>query len=92
MEALAAERAVVASAMSGVGELVEDGVTGLLIDPASATQLTDALRRLHVDRELGARLGSAGRRRVVEDFDLNRSARQLAERFATGTARESTPA
>lgn len=92
MEALAMERPVVATAISGVGELVEDGVTGLLVAPASATQLTDALRRLHMDPELGAKLGSAGRRRVVEDFDLNRSARQLAERFATGTARESPPA
>lgn len=86
MEALAMERPVVATAISGVGELVEDGVTGLLVAPASPTQLTDALRRLHAEPELGATLGRAGRRRVVEDFDLNRSARQLAERFTMGSA------
>jgi len=84
MEALAMERPVVATAISGVAELVEDGVTGLLVPPADPTQLTDALRRLYRQPELGARLGRSGRERVVQDFDLTRSARQLAERFMAG--------
>jgi glycosyltransferase involved in cell wall biosynthesis len=87
MEALAMARPVVATAISGVAELVEDGGTGLLVPPADPTQLTDALRRLHQEPALGERLGAAGRHRVVEDFDLTRSARQLAERFARVPAR-----
>ncbi len=87
MEALAMARPVVATAISGVAELVEDGLTGLLVPPADPTQLTDALRRLHQEPALGERLGAAGRSRVIEDFDLTRSARQLAERFARTPAR-----
>jgi glycosyltransferase involved in cell wall biosynthesis len=86
MEALAMERPVVATAISGVAELVEHEVTGLLVAPANATELTDALRRLHAEPDLGVMLGRAGRRRVVEDFDLTRSARQLAARFTEGAA------
>lgn len=81
MEALAMERPVVATAISGVAELVEDDITGLLVAPQDPGQLADALRRLYRDPELGARLGRAGRRRVVDEFDLTRSARQLAARF-----------
>jgi colanic acid/amylovoran biosynthesis glycosyltransferase len=82
MEALAMERPVVATSISGISELVEDGVTGLLVSPGNPTLLADALRRLYRDRELGARLGRAGRQRVMQDFDLLRSARVLADRFA----------
>jgi len=81
MEALAMERPVVATDISGIAELVEHDVTGLLVAQHDAGQLADALRRLHRTPELGARLGQAGRRRVVESFDLTRSARELAERF-----------
>ncbi|MEO6577746.1 MAG: glycosyltransferase [Candidatus Limnocylindria bacterium] len=81
MEALAMERPVVATAISGVGELVENEVTGLLVEPGDAMQLADALQRLHSSDDLASRLGRAGRRRVVEEFDLMRSARQLADRF-----------
>ncbi len=81
MESLAMERPVVATAISGVSELVENEVTGLLVDPGDATGLADALHRLYLSGDLAARLGKAGRRRVVDEFDLKRSARQLAERF-----------
>lgn len=82
MEALAMERPVVATSISGVSELVEDEVTGLLVSPARPDELADAIGRLYRDRELGARLGRAGRQRVMRDFDLTRSARVLADRFA----------
>ncbi|MBA3739620.1 MAG: glycosyltransferase [Chloroflexi bacterium] len=81
MEALAMERPVVASAISGISELVEDGVTGILVPPQDSARLADALRRLYRQPELGARLGRAGRQRVVNDFDLTRSARALAALF-----------
>ncbi|HET8778137.1 MAG TPA: glycosyltransferase [Candidatus Limnocylindria bacterium] len=83
MEALAMERPVVATAISGVSELVEHEVTGLLVAPASPEQLADAIGRLYRDDQFAARLGQAGRQRVVRDFDLMRSARVLADRFST---------
>lgn len=81
MEALAAERAVVASEVSGIPELVVDGVTGLLVAPGDAVALADAIERLLDDAALRARLGTAGRSKVLEEFDLHRNTALLAERF-----------
>jgi colanic acid/amylovoran biosynthesis glycosyltransferase len=81
MEALAAERAVVASEVSGIPELVVDGVTGVLVPPGNPAALADAIERLLDDPALRARLGSAGRRKVLEEFDLHRNTVLLAERF-----------
>ena len=81
MEAMAMERPVVATEISGVSELVETGVTGLLVPPGDPGRLADAMRAIHDDPALAHTLGRAGRRRVVEEFDLSRSARELAQRF-----------
>ena len=81
MEALAAERAVVASRVSGIPELVVDGETGLLVSPGDAVALADAIEVLLDDPALRARLGHAGRRKVLEEFDLRRNTALLAERF-----------
>lgn len=86
MEALAMERPVVATAISGIPELVEDGVTGLLVPPGDAGALATALRGLIEDPERAAALGRAGRRRVASDFDLRRSAAQLARMFGRAPA------
>jgi colanic acid/amylovoran biosynthesis glycosyltransferase len=81
MEALAAERAVVASRVSGIPELVVDGETGLLVEPGDPTALADAIERLLDDPLLRSTLGRAGRRKVLEEFDLARNTALLAERF-----------
>lgn len=52
----------------GVPDAVEEGVSGLLIDPESPAELEAAIRRLLVDAELHARLAEDGRRRVLEGF------------------------
>lgn len=70
MEALAAERPVVASRLSGIPELVVDGETGLLVPPGDAAALAAALRRLLEDAELGRRLGRGGRQLVGREFSL----------------------
>jgi glycosyltransferase involved in cell wall biosynthesis len=75
------ERAVVATDISGVSELVEDGVTGLLVPPGDPAALAAAIERLVRDPALRHRLGAAGRDRVRAEFDLAANTRQLAERF-----------
>jgi glycosyltransferase involved in cell wall biosynthesis len=81
MEAMSCGLAVVASRLSGIPELVEDGVNGLLVTPGSAAELAAALARLAADPELRRRLGEAGRQTVEHDFDLRANAASLVGMF-----------
>jgi glycosyltransferase involved in cell wall biosynthesis len=65
IEAMAAGTAVVSTNVGGVPDLIEDGVTGLLVAPRSVDDMADALVRLANDPELRSRLGMAARRAVV---------------------------
>ena len=65
-EAMAHGRAVVASDVGGLRDLVVDGETGLLVPPRDVAALRAALERLLGDAELRRRLGAAGRERVRE--------------------------
>ena len=78
MEAMASGVAVVASAISGIPELVEDERSGLLVPPGDAAALAAAIRRLLEDPALRARLGAAGRETVIREFDVRRNAAELA--------------
>jgi glycosyltransferase involved in cell wall biosynthesis/peptidoglycan/xylan/chitin deacetylase (PgdA/CDA1 family) len=81
MEAMSSGLAVVASDLSGIPELVRDGVSGLLVPPGDPRALAAALRALAGDPALRARLGASGRERVLAEYDVARSARELARRF-----------
>jgi len=81
MEAMSSGLAVVASDLSGIPELVRDGESGLLVAPGDARALAGALRALAEDPALRRRLGAAARGRVLREFDVDRSAGQLARRF-----------
>jgi glycosyltransferase involved in cell wall biosynthesis len=78
MEALALELPVVAPAITGIPELVVDGETGLLYPRGVWAALAERLARLAADPALRARLGAAGRARVVRDFDAGAAAAPLA--------------
>ena len=65
-------RPVIASRVGGLGELVEDGKTGLLVPPGEMEPLRAAIVRLGLDPTLAADLGAAGRRRAVESFSQQR--------------------
>ena len=82
MEALSSGIPAVASDLSGIPELIEDGITGLLVKPRDATRLADALARLADDPGPARRLGLAGRDKVVREFDLDTNAGVLVGRFA----------
>ena len=59
---------VVASEIGGITDIVEDGVSGLLVPPGDAAALAEALARVARDPALAARLGEAGRRRLHARF------------------------
>ena len=70
VEAMAMGRAIVATAVGGVPDIVLPGETGLLVAPANPVALADAVRALLDDPERGARLGAAGRARAESSFSL----------------------
>jgi glycosyltransferase involved in cell wall biosynthesis len=86
MEALATELAVVATSLSGIPELIEDGVTGVLVPERDARSLADALARLADDPPLRERLGRAGRERVLAGYDIRQSGERLAALFTRARA------
>ena len=67
-EAMAHGRPVVASAVGGLLEAIEDGVNGVLVPPLDIPALRQALEELLEDPERRARLGSAARAYAVEHF------------------------
>jgi glycosyltransferase involved in cell wall biosynthesis len=86
MEAMASGVPVVASRLSGIPELVQDGDNGLLVEPADVEGLAGALERLQRDDKLRRRLGAAGRDTVEREFNLRRSADLLMQQFLNGPA------
>ena len=88
MEAMGSGVPVIASNLSGIPELVNDQVTGLLVPPRDATSLANALERYLKDPDLRRRLGRAGREKVVREFDLNKNAARLAQILCEGCAND----
>lgn len=77
IEAMATETPVVASRVGGMAEIVEDGTTGVLVEPDDAKALADAICRVLSDTGLARSMGRAGRDRVHERFTWTRIAEDL---------------
>lgn len=75
-EAMAAGRAVIASRVGGIPELVEDGVSGLLVPPGDPEGLARALDLLAARPALRRQLGANARARAQQRFSLEQSARE----------------
>jgi glycosyltransferase involved in cell wall biosynthesis len=76
-EAMAWGRPVVATAVGGLRDAVEDGVTGLLVPAGDSDALRAALERLLGDAKLRARLGAAARDHAEREFSFSASASAL---------------
>lgn len=81
MEAQSQGLACVSTELSAIPELIEDGVTGLLVPPQSEDALAQALARVITDPELRTRLAAAGCKRVRERFSQDRGLDRLARKF-----------
>jgi len=88
LEAMASHRPVIAGRVYGVPEVVDDGVTGILVDPRDIDDIASALDRL-TDASLRAAMGDAARARFERDFTLERHAvrMQALYRALLGTHR-----
>lgn len=90
LEAMAVGVPSVGTAIGGVPELIDDGVTGYVVPPKDERALADALVRMLRDPEATAAMGVAARRRVESEFSLDRSVR-TAEAAIERTADRPAP-
>jgi glycosyltransferase involved in cell wall biosynthesis len=77
LEYMAARRPIVATAVGGTTQLIDDGIHGLLVPPGDAAALARAICRLLEDRQLATRLANAARRRVENDYSREVRVRSL---------------
>ncbi len=79
MEAMSSGVPVIASDLSGIPELVEHEVSGLLVSPGDPAAIASAIERLARDPALRRRLGQGGRDKVQREFDLDTNASLLVK-------------
>jgi glycosyltransferase involved in cell wall biosynthesis len=84
LEAMALGKPIVATTVGGVPEAVEHGISGLLVPPAQAAPLADALAALAADPALAKRLGDEACRRQRERFSLDRSTADMIALYEGG--------
>ena len=77
MEAMATELPVIATAISGIPELVENNVTGLLVPERDASALAQAMLLLYHNPALAKQLGTAARAKIAQEFDIRQTIPQL---------------
>jgi glycosyltransferase involved in cell wall biosynthesis len=95
LEAMACERAVVGTRAGGIPEAVDDGVSGILVAPRDEEALARAMVQLLADPARRARMGRAGRAKVVSDFSVEALVQGTARVYAThlrSAAQSATPA
>lgn len=83
MEAMASGIPCVSTRITGIPELIRDGVDGLLVAPSDVDELAGTLACLMDDGELRAELARSGRARIEADYDLTRNLARLAGVFTT---------
>jgi glycosyltransferase involved in cell wall biosynthesis len=92
LEAMAAGRPVVATAVGGTGEVVENGATGVLVPPGDVDALGRALAELLDDEERRRHLGAAARAAVAARFGDDVMVRRLEQLYTERLAARGAPA
>ncbi len=86
LEAMSAARPVVSTQVAGIPESVVHGETGLLVPPGNPTALAEALVQLMADPAARERFGNAGRARIEQHFEINKTIAPLVELFRLSAA------
>lgn len=81
MEAIAVGIPVIGPAVTGLPELIEDGVTGYLVDPQDVEAIANAIALVLGRNGDRSEMVAKGRSRIESDYDMERNARRLAEHF-----------
>lgn len=83
-EAMACGKPVVATAVGGIPEIIEDGVSGFLVQPRHPADAADRILRLLRDNDLRERMGARARQTVEQKFDLRTNVSELVRLYALG--------
>jgi colanic acid/amylovoran biosynthesis glycosyltransferase len=81
IEALAAKAAVMTTSFGSVEELVQDGVTGLIVPPKDPVKVAAAIEKLYTDDAYRLQLIEAGHRLVASNFDLKKKMQEFVRRM-----------
>jgi glycosyltransferase involved in cell wall biosynthesis len=81
LEAMATAKPVVATRFSGIPEVVEDGKTGILVDPANPEALAEGIIYLLKNPEKAKEMGIAGRRRVEKRFTIQTGVSKIEQSY-----------
>ncbi|MEJ6396222.1 glycosyltransferase family 4 protein [Gymnodinialimonas sp. 2305UL16-5] len=81
MEAMACGLPAVSTRLVGIPDLIRDGETGLLVPPEDAEALAEALHRMAGDEALAKTLAEAGRRHLIDRFDLDTCLDALIDQY-----------
>lgn len=72
VEAMAAGKPIIASRIGGIPEIIVDGTTGILVEPANPLELAQAVKELLIDEDLRKKMGTAGYLRAQDYFSWER--------------------
>lgn len=89
LEALAVELPTVSTRTTGSPEIIEDGVTGLLVPPADSVKLADAIQWMIEHPDEARAMGQRGREVVLERFNREKNARRVLELWREAQTRPS---
>lgn len=79
IEASACAKPVVVSNVGGLPEVVEDGVTGIIVPPRDPEATAEAIENLILSQDLRTKMGTEGRKRVGRLFDWDKNVKQMAK-------------
>ncbi len=79
LEAMAEAKPVVATSVGGIVDVVDDGITGILVEPNNSKELAAAISRLLIDDDLCRRMGEAGKVKISEKFSADTMVKRIDE-------------
>lgn len=88
IEAMAYGVAPVVTRVGGMPELVENGVSGLVVPQKDASALSEAIAQLYRDRDLLGRMGAAAKERIATRFHTSQTVRETGELYKSLTGRD----